>query len=57
MRTVKLFTMRQPFISEISSQYDEKLSAFEKRFEKGEADFDLLTEYCDFMEDYSLKNF
>ncbi|MFR8789256.1 MAG: hypothetical protein ACLVGT_06805, partial [Streptococcus salivarius] len=24
------------FISEISSQYDEKLSAFEKRFEKGE---------------------
>ena len=43
------------FISEISSQYDEKLSAFEKRFEKGEADFDLLTEYCDFMEDYLSK--
>ena len=43
------------FISEISSQYDEKLSAFEKRFEKGEEDLDLLTEYCDFMEDYLSK--
>ena len=31
------------FISEISSQYDEKLSAFEKRFEKGEEDLYLLT--------------
>ncbi|MFR2192507.1 MAG: hypothetical protein ACLS5G_05015 [Streptococcus sp.] len=48
---MKLFTMRQPLFLRFQVN-DEKLSAFEKRFEKGEADFDLLTEYCDFMEDY-----
>ena len=43
------------FISEISSQYDEKLSILEKRFEEGTPDLDLLSEYCDFMEDYLSK--
>ncbi len=43
------------FISEISSQYDEKLSVLEKRFEEGTPDLDLLSEYCDFMEDYLSK--
>ena len=43
------------FISEISSQYDKKLSILEKRFEEGTPDLDLLSEYCDFMEDYLSK--
>ena len=52
--TIEIVHYATTFISEISSQYDEKLVLWET-FEKGEADFDLLTEYCDFMEDYLSK--